>query len=326
MRVAAAAACWFACVLACTLEARADDKPWAAGVPADAQATALELYRQGNEMFEQARYLEAYQKYEVALRSWDHPSIRYNAAVCLINLGRPDEAYENLTAAMRFDGEPLSAELQRQAKTYEALLAGQLAELEVQCNEPQARVSLDGRELLDCPGSQAKKLKPGRHQVVGEKPGYETDSRAIDLHAGKKTTLVLELRIAGTKGHLDRRWPQWVPWTVLAIGGAAGLAAIPLSLKASSDYEHWDDTFRGFCPEGCNPETDLQPAQTATLDEASVTRRRSAALAYTAMGVAAVGIGVGFTMVLLDQPRLVGATVKPEIGADHASLSLIGRW
>jgi tetratricopeptide (TPR) repeat protein len=69
--------------------AHAEDKPWAAGVSAEAQSAALELYRQGNEMFEQARYLEALAKYEVALRSWDHPSIRYNAAVCLINLGRP---------------------------------------------------------------------------------------------------------------------------------------------------------------------------------------------------------------------------------------------
>src|SRR6187401_3178794 len=92
----------------------ADDKPWAQGVAADDQAKALELYRQGNEQFEQAHYLEALAKYEVALRSWDHPSIRYNAAVCLMNLGRIEEAYENLMAALRFGGEPLSAELQKQ--------------------------------------------------------------------------------------------------------------------------------------------------------------------------------------------------------------------
>ena len=306
--------------------ARADDKPWAEGVPADAQAQALELYRQGNEMFEQARYLEALEKYEVALRSWDHPSIRYNAAVCLINLGRPDEAYENLMAALRFGGEPLSAELKRQAKTYEALLAGQLAELEVQCKEPQAKVLLDGKELLDCPGTQAKKMKPGRHQVVGEKPGYETESRAIELAAGKKTTLVLELRVVGTKGRLERRWNKWVPWSVLVAGGVVGIVAVPLALKARGDYREWDQTFVGFCNMGCNPATDLTPQEQRDLDEANTKRKRSALYAYGAMGVAAVGIGVGFTMVLMNQPRLVGAAVKPEIGTDHASLSIVGHW
>jgi len=303
----------------------ADDKPWAEGVSEEAQSTALELYRQGNEMFEQARYLEALEKYDVALRSWDHPSIRYNAAVCLINLGRPDEAYENLMAALRFGGEPLSAELQRQAKTYETLLTGQLAELEVQCKEPAAKVMLDGHDMLACPGTQAKKVKPGRHQVVGEKPGYETESRAIELAAGKKTTLVLELRVVGSKGHLERRWNKRLPWIVLGAGVVAGVVAVPLALKARGDYRDWDDQFSAYCPMGCDPMS-LTPMQQQTLDDLDATRKRSANIAYAAMAVSAVGIGVGFTMVLLNQPRLVGAAVQPQVGKDHASLSLVGHW
>src|SRR5690606_31593180 len=92
MRVVAAGIA-VACGLAVMPSARADDtsrgpsappagdaapKPWAAGVSAEDQAKALELYRQGNELFEQARYLDALAKYEVALAAWDHPSIRYN--------------------------------------------------------------------------------------------------------------------------------------------------------------------------------------------------------------------------------------------------------
>jgi len=44
----------------------------------------------------------------------------------------------------------------------------------VQCKEPAAKVMLDGHDMLACPGTQAKKVKPGRHQVVGEKPGWTT--------------------------------------------------------------------------------------------------------------------------------------------------------
>jgi hypothetical protein len=326
---AAAALVTLACSLAVTSAAhvaRADDKPWAAGVSVDAQSKALELYRQGNELFEQSRYLEALQMYEVALRSWDHPSIRYNAAVCLINLGRTDEAYDNLMAALRFGGDPLSPELQRQAHTYESLLAGQLAELEVRCNEPQAKVQLDGKDLLDCPGADARKLRPGRHQVVAQKPGYETDSRAIELAAGKKTTLVLELKVLASRGRLERRWPKWMPWSVLAGGAAVGIAAIPLALHARSDYDAWDAQLTTYCPMGCDPST-LDATQRARLDDLDGTKHRSATIAYTAIAVGAVGIAAGFTLVLLNQPRLVGsAALKPDVGADHASLSLVGRW
>ncbi len=305
--------------------AHADDKPWAEGVSAEAQARALELYRQGNEQFEQAHYLEALAKYEVALKAWDHPSIRYNAAVCLINLGRAEEAYENLMAALRFGGEPLSADLQRQAKTYETLLASQLAELEVQCKEPGAKVMLDGNPLLDCPGTHSRRLRAGRHQVVAQKPGYETDSRAVELQPGKKMTLVLELNVITAKGRLERRWPRWMPWTVLAAGVVVGGIAVPLYINAQDDWDAWDEQLTTYCPNGCDPAT-LDSMQRARLDDLDSTRHRSSAFAYTAIGVGAVGIAAGFTLVLMNQPRLVGAAVQPQVGKDHASLSIVGRW
>jgi hypothetical protein len=313
-------------VLACGVGvAHAEDKPWADGVPAEKQTKALDLYRQGNEQFEQGHYLEALAKYEVALVEWDHPSIRYNAAVCLINLGRADEAYENLMAALRFGGAPLSAELQRQAHTYEALLASQLAELEVQCKEPAAKVMLDGKELLDCPGSQARKLRAGRHQVVAQKPGFQTDSRAVELAPGKKTTLVLELKVLGSRGRLERRWPRWLPWSVLAGGVVVSGIAVPLYFNASSDWDAWDQQLTAYCNTGCDPST-LDAMQRARLDELDDTRHRSATIAYTAIGIGAVGVAAGFTLVLLNQPRLVGAAVKPDVGNDHASLTVVGRW
>src|SRR5262245_59664312 len=178
------------------------DKPWAAGVPAELQSKALLLYQQGNALFEQAKYLDALEAYQVALRSWDHPSIRYNAAVCLINLGRTVEAYDNLMAALRFGGEPLSSELQHQAQTYEAMLSAQLATLEVQCKEPAAKVSLDGSPLLECPGSKTRKVAPGHHELVAQKPGYETTSHAFDVGAGGEKFTELGLVPLDTKGTL----------------------------------------------------------------------------------------------------------------------------
>jgi tetratricopeptide (TPR) repeat protein len=74
----------------------ADDKPWEAGVPAAKQDAALALYKEGNAFFAQDQFKEALEKYVQALQIWDHPAIRYNAAVCNINLDRPLDAYEDL--------------------------------------------------------------------------------------------------------------------------------------------------------------------------------------------------------------------------------------
>ena len=84
-----------------------DDKPWAAGVSAENQKAALDLYNDGAKAFGDADYKDALATYTRALALWDHPAIRYNIAVCLINLDRPVEALDNLEHAMRFGAAPL---------------------------------------------------------------------------------------------------------------------------------------------------------------------------------------------------------------------------
>jgi hypothetical protein len=187
-------------------------------------------------------------------------------------------------------------------------------------------VQLDGKDLLDCPGTQAKKLKAGRHQVVGQKPGFETESRAIELRAGKKTTLVLELKVVGTKGHLERRMNKWVPWTVVGIGAAALAVSVPFYVSADNQRTQWDEQFLDDCSAGCKLQ-DLTAEQRSDLDAIDTKRDRAARLFYASVAVGAVGVTAGVVLVLVNQPRLVGgAALKPEVGSDHASLSIVGRW
>ncbi len=75
--------------------------PWAAGVPPERRATALRLFRLGNGFFENARYAEALRHYRDAIRSWDHPAIRFNMAVCLVNLDDPLGAHYALEGRKR---------------------------------------------------------------------------------------------------------------------------------------------------------------------------------------------------------------------------------
>ena len=65
------------------------ERPWAANVAEDAQKQAMQLFEEGNKLFEDSQHAAALAKYREALKVWDHPAIRYNAAVALINLDRP---------------------------------------------------------------------------------------------------------------------------------------------------------------------------------------------------------------------------------------------
>src|SRR5262245_46605341 len=94
--------------------AHAEDKPWAEGVSAENQKAALALYKEGNKFFEESQYKDALAKYEQALAAWDHPAIRYNAAICRINLDQPVEAYDDIVAALRFGEPPLGRDMFRE--------------------------------------------------------------------------------------------------------------------------------------------------------------------------------------------------------------------
>ena len=318
----AAAVAAAAALVVATGGARAEDKAWAAGVPADKQAAALALYREGNALFERSACVEALVRYDRALAQWDHPAIRYNAAVCLIDLDRPVEAYEYLERALRFGPEPLGPELYKQGQTYQKLLAGRLGELEVVCDERGAQVTLDGKPLLVGPGRAKRRLLPGAHQIVGAKPDYQTETRSVDVVPGKRAEVAIAMRRLDAPPPLERRWKPWVPWVVVAGGAAFGLAGVPLWLKARSDYADYDDAVEEYCPDGCMVEA-LPPDQRDRLHDLESTAKVSRGLAYTAIAIGAVGIATGITMVILNQPR---TAIVPTVTGDHAGLVISGRW
>ena len=145
---------------------RKAERPWAANVAEDAQKQAMQLFEEGNKLFEDSQHAAALAKYREALKVWDHPAIRYNAAVALINLDQPLAAYENLELALKYGDAPLAPETYEQALTYRKLLRGQLAELKVTCAEPDAEGGrLTRTSLFVGPSEVASRwLTPGAHR------------------------------------------------------------------------------------------------------------------------------------------------------------------
>ena len=290
-----------------------DEKPWAAGVTAENQKAALDLYNEGAKAFGDAEYKDALATYTRALALWDHPAIRYNIAVCLINLDRPVEALDNLEHAMRFGAAPLGPELWRQAQMNQKLLAARVAEIEVTA-EPGATVSLDGKPL----GGPSQRVLTGDHQIVVEKPKYQTETRAIRLNPGDHVTIKIELKPIAVARTLHRRWSRWIPWSVL--GGGVVVAAIgaPVYLAAGSSLDKYDAAVTSDCPHGCIAGT---PAAQRVMDlKSHADAQETAAISLFVAGGAIAA--TGFVMVILNQPHLV----TPVVGSDHVGLAYSGRF
>ncbi len=219
-------------------------KPWARGVGPEERARAQQLFQEGLKAFARGDSAEALALFQQAVRHWDHPAIRYNMAVCLVDLDRPVEAYQNIEKALRFGSGPFSPSEFRQIQNYKKLLEGRLAWLVVECREPGAQVFVDGDLLFTGPGRATKVVKAGRHQVVARKKGKVPATVDLSVLPGTKKKVRLVLLSYAEKVNLTRRWAPWVPWTVVGSGAAALALGAILYWRAAADIKSYDDWFR----------------------------------------------------------------------------------
>jgi len=299
------------------------DRPWADKVSETAQKQALALFEEGNKLFETSEHAAALAKYREAMKIWDHPAIRYNAAVALINLDQPLAANENLDLALRHGAAPFSLETYQQALTYRKLLRAQLAQVTVTCAEPGAEITMDGAALFVAPGDSSRWLLPGTHQIVARKAGRLTETRDIALVAGTPATERISMKeLAVPRMKTVHRWSVWKPWAVLGAGVVVGLAGVPLMLQAKSDINAYDAAVTQTCPMGCVTSTIPQSAS-ASLDRGH--RENIVAVSLFCVGGAALAGGVAM---LVLNPRLVPTedashvAVAPVIGSGTLGFSI----
>lgn len=282
-------------------------RPWADGVPEDEQTIALGFYGQGNAEFVESRFAQALAKYRRAIEHWDHPAIRFNMAVCLINLGQLVEARDALERGLAYGAAPLGEDAHREALTYRKLLDGQLTRLTVTCDEAGAVVTLDGKHLLTGPAQASPYLLPGDHQIVATKPGFLATTKTLALVAGATATFDVELFVEAPRTIMARRWERWRPYAVMAAGAViAGLGALPYA-AAAGDFDDYDDGVHAACPRGCNA------AEVAELSDLRATKDRAEVERAVAVSLFAVGgaaFAAGAIGLIVNQPREVPAPAR----------------
>ncbi len=237
------------------------DRPWAEGVPHAVRARANQLFLRGNELIKEALFAKAAEKYQQAIALWPHPAFHYNLGIAHNNLGQPIAAYQRFTNAQRFGPAPIGQDKYDQATEYLTMLSGQLATIEITCDQPGATVIFDGKPIADCPARTRVVELPGGHTVEANKPGYETDTQPVVLDPGDQQQITVA---AKAPQHLatERYWPRWLPWLVGGAGGLVGTGAYAMQRTSSNLFDDYDARIAGLCtgPDGCS--RDEVPAAT----------------------------------------------------------------
>jgi tetratricopeptide (TPR) repeat protein len=281
------------------------ERPWAAGVSAAQQKAALSKFREGNELLNNGLFARASESYKLALTHWQHPAIHYNLALALMNVDQPIEAYESLQKAIVFGSAPLEKDKFDHAKEYMLLLEKQIAHIEVSCDKPGAKVSLDGKEVFVAPGSFKGRVRIGRHTFVAEKAGYTTRINAPFIGPGENFRIELKLYTAEELTRYNRRWQAtWMPYAVLGAGVATGMLGVVLELSANASYNDYDKAVADCNVQnmGCPTTTDI-----TSIRDSGDTKRT---LGFVAYGVAGAAIGAGVVLAILNRPKAY--QIRPE--------------
>lgn len=273
------------------------DRPWATGVSEADQARAKGLFDRGNTLLDQGVFVQALDLYQQALAVWDHPAIRYNAAVALINLDRPLDAYRELEQALRFGASALDPDVYPQALSYQRLLRSQIVRVTIECVDAQTRITLDNASVATtCPGASTTIVLPGRHRIVATKPGSLGRTIDLALSAGESPHERIDLMTIEEATVTHRRWAPYKPW--LAVAGAGVLAGVGLGfeLQAAAWFRSYDKAIVRLCPD--SPCTSVPLAVSDAYDAGRRDNRVALGL-FIGAGAAAV---TGAVLVYLNRP------------------------
>lgn len=281
-----------------SLENGGDARPWANGVSAAQQQAALGKFREGNNQLNSGFFADAAKFYREALKDWDHPAIHYNLALAQMNVDQPIEAYENFQKAIVYGDAPLEKDKLEHAREYMLLLDKQIANIEVSCDKPGAKVSVDGKEVFIAPGTFKARVRIGRHTFVADKTGYQTRITAPFIGPGEHFRIELKLYTAEELTRYNRRWDAtWMPYAVIGGGVAMGIVGVGLELAAGSSYNDYDKRVSACSMQnaGC-PTT----AELTDIRKSGDTKRT---LGYVSYGIAGGAIAAGVLLAILNRPQ-----------------------
>lgn len=272
---------------------------WHEGVTPERKQRAAVLFKKGVLLHKKLLFGEAAATYEQALRHWDHPRMRFHLGLALMKTGQLVEAHRQLREALQWGPAPFKPEQLELALAAKRELESQLAGLEVRCDEPGARIRLNGKDLFTGPGQKHVLVLPDEYVISAEKQGYHRETKPILLSAGKQGVVNIHMSI--DRGIIvERRWKQWKPWATVGAGVAMGLAGAALEWHAARRIDEFDETWTRLCT-GTMANPGCYESQHSELIDDLSRARWEDRIAIGALIAGGTAVLVGLTMVGLNQ-------------------------
>ena len=163
--------------------------------PDDDTQAAKKYFQWAQNLYKQARYAEAINKFEEAYRLKPHPTIFFNIGRCYEQLGDINKALKNYREYLRIAPDAKDRELVTDAITnLERRLREQgVQHLSILSDPTSARVSIDGKYVGLSP--LAIELPPGNHRMTLAKEGYDTVEKGFVLSPDKSMELEVALKV-----------------------------------------------------------------------------------------------------------------------------------
>ena len=227
------------------IDVDAGGEPWSEGVSLDQRQQARQLFLEGNRFFKIPIFPRAIERYEAAVAIWPHPRFYFNLAVAQLNHGDDVAARQSFERSLAHGDGALGQEQHAEARRLRAEIEGRLGRVRVTCTTRGAAIAIDGKHALDCAGDGELLvwLGPGAHELGATKSGYLPVTQEIAISAGDITPVSIALITLGEAHDESRRWPVWIPWSVLGTGAAIIAVGAGVHSRAASNYSAHDDRF-----------------------------------------------------------------------------------
>ncbi len=156
-----------------------------------------------------------------------------------------------------------------------------------------AQLFVDGQRQ----GSEAPlRLRPGRHMIRVEAPGYERWERGLQLRAGTRTAEQVEARPLPAPAPAPEEPSPW-PWALGGTGVAATGAGAFFLVSAAASY---DDAEAATARHNASSDAAERAARRADAEAATADGESSASLGYALVGVGVAAVVGGVVWWLLE--------------------------
>jgi hypothetical protein len=268
---------------------------------------AIKIGGEGIALYEQRRYVEAYERFAVADRMAHSVVFVLYMARCKRNLGELLAARALLEQAAREPlpaGAPAPMQRARDEATPElAQLAPRIPSLVTRVRgqgAEQARVRIDGR-LVEVDASI--ELDPGEHTIEVTSDGAVPIARTVQLAEGSARTTV-DLVLVGVERQRGSRRPAWIAFGVGVAGVGAGTITGIVALRAAGRVQ--DNCIENHCFERDRAES----------ERAS----RYATASTVSFAIAGVSIAAGVALWMWSPGRSTAIVAGP------SEVAIVGRF